>query len=111
MIDVLRAAGGRVTMPSLRLAESLVRLALLGRMDKLHMFLKAGVDVNICDHSGRTLLHWAVATGFTELERSLRALGIDASRRDHDGLSAEDLRGSQAPTPRDTPECSDRLVT
>ena len=93
---MLRDAGGVVAVRGHRLAALLTNLLVQHKLNQLECYLLAGVDVNVQDYSGRTLLHWAVATHAPEAEELLRAQGgLDSGVRDLDLKTAEDLRSAE----------------
>lgn len=62
-----------------------------GHVALVHAFLAKGADVNACDPSGGTALHWAVGGGKPDVVALLLAHGADKSAVDHHGQTPPKL--------------------
>jgi hypothetical protein len=59
-----------------------------GDIGKLQVLLALGADSNQGDHTGRTPLHWAVASGHTQVAGYLLDAGADETLADSNGCVA-----------------------
>lgn len=56
-----------------------------GKIEQIHQFIRAGVDVNTVGMWDRTPLHWAALAGQTEVIKILLSMGASAHYQDDEG--------------------------
>ncbi|KAH7730834.1 Protein C27A7.5 d [Aphelenchoides avenae] len=90
LIRAIRAAGGQLVVPSIRIGMELCLAACQADIACLQAWHTAGATLNECDYQGRTALHVAVSNGLVEIVEFLCLNAADPLFEDHCGVSPLD---------------------